>query len=42
MDNVGCEYCQDGTFIGALLLLGNDGEWHKIYYCPNCGKKLNW
>ena len=36
-----CEYCKDGkTFIGAALILGNDGKWHKINHCPNCGAKM--
>lgn len=33
-----CEYCKDGkSFIGARMLLGNDGKWHEINNCPNCG-----
>lgn len=39
---VRCEHCKDGkSFIGARLLLGNDGEWHEINYCPNCGAKMD-
>ena len=37
-----CEYCKDGkSFIGARLILGNDGEWHEINNCPNCGAKMD-
>ena len=32
-----CKFCKDGTFIGASLMMGNDGDWHKIRFCPNCG-----
>lgn len=35
-----CEFCKDSGFIGAKLMLGNDGRWHKIRYCPNCGAKM--
>ena len=35
-----CEFCKDGGFIGARLILGNDGKWHKINYCPNCGARM--
>ena len=35
-----CEYCKDGSFIGQVVMLGNDGEWHKINYCPNCGARM--
>lgn len=36
-----CEYCKDGkSFIGARMLLGNDGKWHDINNCPNCGRDL--
>lgn len=37
-----CEYCKDGkSFIGARMLLGNDGKWHDINNCPNCGAKMD-
>lgn len=37
-----CEFCKDGkTFLGAVLVLGNDGNWHSIRYCPNCGAKMD-
>ena len=37
-----CEYCKDGkSFIGAELILGNDGRFHKINHCPNCGAKMD-
>ena len=37
----GCPYCDDGrSFIGAVLILGNDGKWHEINHCPNCGADL--
>lgn len=37
-----CEFCKDGiTFWGAELILDNDGNWHRIRYCPNCGAKLD-
>lgn len=37
-----CEYCKDGkSFIGARLILGNDGEWHEINYCPECGARMD-
>lgn len=32
-----CEYCKDGDFMGQRQMLGNDGKWHKIRFCPNCG-----
>ena len=35
-----CEFCKGGGFIGAKILLGNDGEWHAINYCPNCGCRM--
>lgn len=36
-----CEYCKDGkTFIGAMILFGNDALPHDINYCPNCGAKM--
>ena len=37
-----CEFCKDGkTFLGAVLVLGNDDNWHRIKYCPNCGAKMD-
>lgn len=37
-----CEFCKDGkTFLGAVLVLGNDGNWHSIRYCPSCGAKMD-
>lgn len=37
-----CEYCKDGkSFIGAELILGNDGRFHKINHCPHCGCKMD-
>lgn len=37
-----CEYCKDGkSFIGAEVILGNDGKFHKINHCPNCGHKMD-
>ena len=37
-----CDFCKDGkSFIGARLLLGNDGKWHEIKCCPNCGAKMD-
>ena len=40
-ENERCEFCKDGkTFLGAVLVLGNDGNWHSIRYCPNCGAKM--
>ena len=37
-----CEYCKDGkSFIGARIFLGNDGKWHEINNCPNCGAKMD-
>lgn len=36
-----CKLCKDGkTILGATHSLENDGEWHKIKYCPNCGKRI--
>lgn len=36
-----CEYCKDGkSFIGQVIILGNDATWHKINYCPNCGADM--
>ena len=35
-----CKFCKDGGFIGARLIFGNDGNWHKIRYCPNCGADM--
>ena len=36
-----CEYCKDGkSFIGQVVILGNDATWHKINYCPNCGADM--
>lgn len=35
-----CEFCKDGGFIGARLILGNDGNWHEINFCPNCGCRV--
>ena len=36
-----CEYCKDGkSFIGQVVILGNDATWHKINYCPNCGADI--
>ena len=37
-----CEFCKDGkTFIGAIAMGGNDGRFHRICYCPNCGAKMD-
>lgn len=37
-----CEFCADGkTFIGAIALGGNDGRFHRINYCPNCGARMD-
>ena len=36
-----CEYCKDGkSFIGQVVILGNDSTCHKINYCPNCGAEM--
>lgn len=36
-----CEFCKDGiTFWGAELILDNEGNWHRIRYCPICGAKM--
>ena len=36
-----CEYCKDGrTFIGAVAMGGNDGMFHSIRFCPNCGCQM--
>ena len=36
-----CEYCKDEkSFIGQVVILGNDATWHKINYCPNCGADM--
>ena len=36
-----CEYCKDGkSFIGQVVILGNDSTCHKINYCPNCGADM--
>ena len=35
-----CEYCKDGDFMGQRIMLGNDGKWHKILFCPNCGADM--
>ena len=35
-----CEYCKDGYFIGQRFMFGNDGKWHKICFCPNCGADM--
>lgn len=36
-----CVYCSDSrSFVGAKLLLGNDGKWHDINFCPNCGERM--
>lgn len=35
-----CEYCKDGSFIGQKKMLGNDGTWHRILFCPNCGARM--
>lgn len=36
-----CEFCRDGkTFIGQIGISGNDGKFHCIYYCPNCGARM--
>ena len=35
-----CEYCKDGDFIGQRIMLGNDGKWHEILFCPNCGCRM--
>ena len=37
-----CEYCKDGDFMGQRQMLGNDGKWHKILFCPNCGAEILW
>lgn len=37
-----CEFCKDGkTFLNSEWVLGNDSEWHRIRYCPNCGAKMD-
>lgn len=41
----GCKMCNaDGgtTYFGAVIDLGNDGEWHKIRFCPVCGRELSY
>lgn len=36
-----CECCKDGkSFIGQVVILGNDSTCHKINYCPNCGAEM--
>ena len=37
-----CDYCKDGkSFIRQTTMFGNDGLWHRINYCPNCGAKMD-
>lgn len=37
-----CDYCKDGkSFIRQTTMYGNDGLWHRINYCPNCGAKVD-
>lgn len=37
-----CEYCKDGkSFMGQVMLFGNDGRFHDINYCPHCGRKMD-
>ena len=36
-----CEYCNDtARLTGAKWQLGNDGQWHSIRFCPNCGRMI--